>query len=209
MTARQQPADKSVQHESATAHVQGSAAYIDDLPLTQGTLHAAPILSTVARGRVISLDLREVLAAPGVHVVVTAQDIPGDPMIASFNRDEPILATDAVSHMGQVLALVVADTHRQARAAAQRAGLQAEAEPPLLNARQAQAQAQTVLPSVHVQRGHPDQARQTAPHQLQGQLEIGGQEHYYLESQIAYVLPQDNGEWLIHSSTQHPGEVQH
>jgi xanthine dehydrogenase large subunit len=67
----------------------------------------------------------------------------------------------------------------------------------------------TVLPSVHVQRGDAVQAMAQAPHQLQGQLEIGGQEHYYLEGQIAYALPQDNGEWLIHSSTQHPGEAQH
>ena len=209
MISPQHPADKSAQHESATAHVQGLAAYIDDLPLTEGTLHAAPILSKVAHGRILSLDLSEVLASPGVHAVVTAHDIPGDPVIASFTHDEPIFATDTVLHIGQVLAVVVAETHVQARAAAQRARLQVQAEPPLLNARQAQAQGQTVLPTVHVQRGHADQARQSAPHHLQGQLDIGGQEHYYLESQIAYVLPQDSGEWLVHSSTQHPGEAQH
>jgi xanthine dehydrogenase large subunit len=78
-----------------------------------------------------------------------------------------------------------------------------------LNARDAQAQNATVLPRVHVARGEAQSAMDRAPHQLQGQLEIGGQEHYYLETQIAYAIPQDNGEWLIHSSTQHPGEVQH
>ena len=230
--------DTSAHHESAHLHVQGLAAYIDDLPLTEGTLHAAPILSHVARGRIVSLDLQAVLAAPGVRAVVTAADIPGDKLLATFVHDEPVFATDCVEHIGQVLGLVVADSHAQARAAAQLMVLKVEAETPVLQVRSVIASKSviaseakqsgsprrlalrdddtlrddamtTVLPSVHVQRGNAAHAMQAAPHQLQGQLEIGGQEHYYLEGQIAYALPQDNGEWLIHSSTQHPGEAQH
>ena len=207
--------DTSARHESAHLHVQGQAAYIDDLPLTEGTLHAAPILSNVANGRILSLDLRAVLAAPGVRAVVTLDDIPGDKLLATFVHDEPVFATERVEHIGQVLGLVVADSHVQARAAAQLMVLKVEAEAPVLNAGSPRRFAfrednmTTVLPSVHVQRGDAVQAMAQAPHQLQGQLEIGGQEHYYLEGQIAYALPQDNGEWLIHSSTQHPGEAQH
>ena len=204
--------NNSAPHESAAQHVQGLAAYIDDLPLTEGTLHAAPILSNVANGRILSLDLSAVLAAPGVHAVVTADDIPGDQLLATFVHDEPVFATERVQHIGQVLGVVVAHSHAQARAAAQRLVLKVQAEPPVLTARPATASTDTtatVLPSVHVQRGNAAQAMSQAPHRLQGQLEIGGQEHYYLEGQIAYVLPQDNGEWLIHSSTQHPGEAQH
>ena len=241
-------------HESAHLHVQGAAAYIDDLPLTEGTLHAAPLLSNIAHGRIVSLDLSAVLASPGVRTVVTVDDIPGDKLLATFVHDEPVFATDCVEHIGQVLGLVVADSHAQARTAAQLMVLKVEAEPPVLNARpdtasesvmaseakpspviareakqsssrgaqrrgdldgfaslaMTMSDAMTkVLPSVHVQRGNAAHAMQAAPHQLQGQLEIGGQEHYYLEGQIAYALPQDNGEWLIHSSTQHPGEAQH
>ena len=114
-----QALDKSTQHESAHLHVQGLAAYIDDLPLTEGTLHAAPILSPVARGRLVSLDLSAVLAAPGVRAVVTTDDIPGDKLLATFIHDEPVFATERVEHIGQVLGLVVADSHAQARAAAQ------------------------------------------------------------------------------------------
>ncbi|NBY34220.1 MAG: xanthine dehydrogenase molybdopterin binding subunit, partial [Betaproteobacteria bacterium] len=207
--------DTQARHESAHLHVQGQAAYIDDLPLTEGTLHAAPILSNVARGRILSLDLSAVLAAPGVRAVVTVDDIPGDKLLATFVHDEPVFATDRVEHMGQVLGLVVADSHVQARAAAQLMVLKVEAEAPVLNAGSPRRFAfredsmTTVLPSVHVQRGNATQAMAQAPYQLHGQLDIGGQEHYYLEGQIAYALPQDNGEWLIHSSTQHPGEAQH
>ncbi len=199
----------SARHESAHLHVQGLATYIDDLPLTEGSLHAAPILSTVASGRILSLDLSTVLSSDGVRAVVTADDIPGDKLLSSFTHDEPVFANQRVEHIGQVLGLVVADTHLQARAAAQLAVLKVEADPPLLNARDAQSQNATVLPRVHVARGDSKAQMQLAPHHTQGQLEIGGQEHYYLETQIAYAIPQDNGEWLIHSSTQHPGEMQH
>jgi len=106
-------------HESAHLHVQGAAAYIDDLPLTEGTLHAAPLLSNIAHGRIVSLDLSAVLASPGVRTVVTADDIPGDKLLATFVHDEPVFATDCVEHIGQVLGLVVADSHAQARTAAQ------------------------------------------------------------------------------------------
>ena len=196
-------------HESAHLHVQGLAHYIDDLPLTEGTLHAAPIMSTCASGLIRSLELDAVLSSKGVHTVVTASDIPGDPLLATFVHDEPIFASQQVDHIGQVLGLVVADSHDLARAAASRAVLKAEAAIPLLDARQAQAANARVLPPVHVRRGNAQHAMQNAAHQLQGQLDIGGQEHYYLETQIAYAIAQDNGEWLIHSSTQHPGEVQH
>ena len=196
-------------HESAHLHVQGLASYIDDLPLTEGTLHAAALLSNAASGRILSLDLSAVLASPGVQAVITADDIPGDKLLATFVHDEPVFASERVDHIGQVLGLVLANSHTQARVAAHRAILKVQAEPPLLDARQSQFQQATVLPHVHVSRGHSQAQMEAATHHLHGQLEIGGQEHYYLETQIAYAIPQDNGEWLIHSSTQHPGEVQH
>ncbi|MFM7697837.1 MAG: molybdopterin cofactor-binding domain-containing protein, partial [Limnohabitans sp.] len=201
--------NRSAHHESAHLHVQGLASYVDDLPLTEGTLHAAPMLSPNACGLIEKLDLNAVLGSDGVHSVVTAQDIPGDRLLATFVHDEPVFAFERVDHIGQVLGLVLADSHLQARAAAQRVVLKVKTQPVHLDARASQAQNATVLPTVHVQRGQAHQAIVQAPHQWSGQLEIGGQEHYYLETQIAYAIPQDNGEWLIHSSTQHPGEVQH
>ena len=203
------PPTESVVHESAQAQVRGRADYIDDLPLLEGTLHAAPILSPVAHGRIRQLDLGAVRAAPGVVALITTDDIPGDPLLATYVHDEPILARGEVHHVGQVMALVVARTRQQARSAARLARIDIEAQKPLLHAREALQAGEFVLPKVQVRRGEPEAALARAPHRLSGQLEIGGQEHFYLESQIAYAQPLEAGQWRVHSSTQHPGEVQH
>ncbi|MBM3386211.1 MAG: xanthine dehydrogenase molybdopterin binding subunit [Betaproteobacteria bacterium] len=197
-------------HDSATAQVQGRADFIDDLPRLQGLLHAAPILSPVANGRLLALDARDALAQPGIVGIVRAPDIPGSPLLATHVHDEPIFADPILAHVGQVLGLVVGTSHQAARQAArQHVRLQTEAQAPLLHARQALRAGSFVLPTVQLRRGDADQALQNAPHCLSGSLEIGGQEHFYMETQIARAEPQEGGQWLIHSSTQHPGEVQH
>ena len=196
-------------HDSATAQVQGRTDYIDDLPRLEGLLHAAPILSPVANGRLLALDAERALAQPGIVGLVGAQDIPGDPLLATFVHDEAIFAGPTLEHVGQVLGLVVGTSHRAARQAARQVQLQTKAQAPLLHAREALRAGSFVLPTVRVQRGDATLALQAAPHRLSGSLEIGGQEHFYLESQIARAEPQEGGQWLIHSSTQHPGEVQH
>ena len=197
-------------HESATAQVQGRADYIDDLPRPEGLLHAAPILSPVANGRLLSMDTEDALALAGIVGVVTADDIPGDRLLATFVHDEPIFGGPELAHVGQVLGLVVGESHREARQAAQhKIRTRCEVDTPLLHARDALRAGSFVLPRVQVQRGDAAQALQAARHHLSGSLEIGGQEHFYLESQIARAEPLEGGQWLIHSSTQHPGEVQH
>lgn len=200
---------QSVAHESARAQVAGAAPFTDDLPELRGTLHAAPILSPVAHGQLRGVDARAALALPGVRAVVLADDIPGDPVLAAFAHDEPVFARDTVQHVGQVIGLVVADTVSQARHAAR--AVQCDIVPlaAVFDVREAHAQQHYVLPPVHVKRGDADAALAAAPHRLQGRFEAGGQEHFYLEGQVAYASPQEQGQWLIHASTQHPGEVQH
>jgi xanthine dehydrogenase large subunit len=196
-------------HESARAQVAGSATYIDDIPELRGTLHAAPILSTIAHGRLLGIDTSAALAMPGVRGVVLAADIPGDPVLATFVHDEPVFARDTVEHVGQVIGLVVADHVMAARRAARQVKVQIEPLPAVLTPREAHAQHSYVLPPVTVRRGEPEAALARSPHRLSGQLEVGGQEHFYLEGQIAYALPLEQDQWRIYSSTQHPGEVQH
>ncbi|AEG94351.1 xanthine dehydrogenase molybdopterin binding subunit [Ramlibacter tataouinensis] len=196
-------------HESARAQVAGLATYIDDLPELKGTLHAAPILSPVAHGRLRSVDARAALQLPGVRGVVLAADIPGDPVLATFVHDEPIFARDTVQHAGQVIGLVVAESVMEARRAARQVRLDIEALPAVLDVRQAHAARSYVLPPVTVRRGEPEAALARSPHRLSGRLEVGGQEHFYLEGQVAYAIPLEQDQWHIHSSTQHPGEVQH
>ncbi len=190
-------------HESAKAQVLGAAPYLDDLAELRGTLYAAPILSTVAHGTLHGLDCTDALAMPGVHGVVLAADIPGDPILAAFGHDEPIFALDKVWHVGQVMGLVVANSVMAARRAARKVKADITPLPAVLDTATAIAQQSFVLPPVHVRRGDADAGLARAPHRLQGTLEVGGQEHFYLEGQIAYVIPQEQNQWLVHSSTQH------
>jgi xanthine dehydrogenase large subunit len=196
-------------HESARAQVAGSATYVDDIPEVKGTLHAAPILSTVAHGRLLGIDTTAALAMPGVRGVVLASDIPGDPILATFTHDEPVFARVTVEHIGQVVGLVVADTVMQARRAARKVRLDIEPLPAILSPREAHEAQCYVLPPVTVRRGEPEAALREARHTLTGRLEVGGQEHFYLEGQVAYALPLEQDQWWIYSSTQHPGEIQH
>ena len=196
-------------HESAQAQVAGAATYVDDIGEVKGTLFAAPVTSTVAHGKLLGVDTVAALRMPGVHDVILARDIPGHPMLASFIGDEPIFATTEVQHIGQVVGLVVADSVMQARRAARKVALRIEPLPAILNVKDALLKQSFVLPPVFVRRGDAATALQRAPHTLSGSFEVGGQEHFYLEGQVAYVLPQEQNQWVVYSSTQHPGEVQH
>ncbi len=208
-SAASSAAGASHSHESARAQVQGAAPFVDDLPELKGTLYAAPVCAPVAHGLLRAVDGQAALALPGVVGLVLADDIPGDPLLATYAHDEPVLARDRVEHVGQVVALVLADSMMQARRAARLVKLDIEALPAILTVRQALAAGSRVLPPVTVRRGQPEAAIAAAPHRLSASLEVGGQEHFYLEGQVAYAICQEQGQYLVHSSTQHPGEVQH
>ena len=196
-------------HESARAQVAGGATYIDDIPEVRGTLHAAPVCSPVAHGRLRGVDATAALALPGVRGLFGAADIPGDKTLAAFAHDEPVFASETVQFIGQVVAVVVADDVMTARRAARLVQLDIEPLPAVLTVHDAHARQSYVLPPVHVNRGDAQAALARAPHVLEGRFEIGGQEHFYLEGQVAYVLPLEQDQWWVYSSTQHPGEVQH
>ncbi|WP_374327997.1 xanthine dehydrogenase molybdopterin binding subunit [Azonexus sp.] len=195
-------------HESARLHVSGKAHYVDDLPQAAGTLHAAPGLSTVARGRIRSMDLSAVRSFPGVRAVLTAADIPGDNNCGPILHDDPILAADTVSFFGQPVFVVAADTRDIARRAARLAKIDYESEPPILDMDAAIAAESWVLPPFAMQRGAVDAAFAGAPHRLSGSAVLGGQEHFYLEGQISYAQPGDDGTLHVLCSTQHPTEMQ-
>lgn len=196
-------------HESARAQVAGTATYIDDIPEVRGTLHAAPVCSPVAHGVLKGIDASAALAVPGVRGFVSAADIPGDRILAAFGHDEPVFADDTVQFLGQVGGLILADDAMTARRAARLVRWDIDPLPPVLTVQEAHERGSYVLPPVHVVRGDAEAALARAPHRLAGEFEVGGQEHFYLEGQIAYVLPLEQQQWWIYSSTQHPGEVQH
>ncbi|MFM2054579.1 MAG: xanthine dehydrogenase molybdopterin binding subunit, partial [Pseudomonadota bacterium] len=198
-------------HESAHLHVTGRAPYIDDLPEVAGTLHGALGLSPVAHGRLVALDLARVRAMPGVVAVLSAADIPGVNDCGPIVHDDPILAEGTVNWRGQPMFLVVARTRGEARRAAALAAQVATIEPlpAVLDPLEAHRLQQYVVPPMRMKRGDAAAAIAAAPHRLEGRFSLGGQEQFYLEGQIAYALPQENDGLLVHSSTQHPTEMQH
>ena len=202
-------AGKSRFHESARAQVAGAATYVDDMAELKGTLYAAPILSKVAHGKLLGVDCTAALAMPGVVDVVLARDVPGERMLAAFAGDEPVFAEGTVQHVGQVIGVVVARTVIQARRAARHVACSIDSWPAVLDVHTALKAQSYVLPPVVVKRGDASAALASAAHTLHGTLEVGGQEHFYLEGQVAYVVPQEQNQYLVYSSTQHPGEVQH
>jgi xanthine dehydrogenase large subunit len=197
-------------HESAHLHVAGEATYVDDMPELAGTLHAALGLSPVAHGRLTALALDTIAALPGVVDVFSARDIPGHNDCGPIVHDDPILADGTVQYLGQPVFVVLADTREAARRAAAQAKqvLRIEALPPVLTARDGHQRGQYVLPPMHLVRGDAAKAIAAAPRRLQGSLSIGGQEQFYLEGQIAYAIPLEDGGMLVHCSTQHPTEMQ-
>ncbi|WP_299391428.1 xanthine dehydrogenase molybdopterin binding subunit [Pelagibius sp.] len=198
-----------LRHDSGHKHVSGAAAYIDDLPEPQGLLHVALGLSTVAHGRIRKLDLAPVRAAEGVVLVLTASDVPGVNDISPTHRhDEPILAEETVAYVGQPIFAVAARTRDQARRAARLAEIDYDALPAVLSFVEARAGGEMVTEPMTLARGDAAAALKTAPRRLQGRMAVGGQEHFYLESQIAMALPGEDDEVRVLSSTQHPTEIQ-
>lgn len=199
---------KELPHDSAHLHVSGAAMYTDDLPEPRDLLHLAVGLSARAHARIKRVDLASVREFPGVVDVCVSTDIPGRNNCGPLVTDEPILASDTVEYAGQPVFAVAANTVDVARTAVNHARLEYEELEAVLNPREAMARASFVLPTRILTRGYPEQVLEAAPHRVRGQLAIGGQDHFYLEGQVAMVVPQEDGGLLVYSSTQHPDEVQ-
>lgn len=196
-------------HDSGHKHVAGAAAYADDLPEPQGLLHLCLGLSSQAHARLKSVDLTAVRAIEGVELVITAADIPGVNDISPTHRhDEPILAEDEVHYVGQPIFCVAARTRDAARRAARLAEIDYEVLPAVLTFDDAKAAGTLVTEPMTLQRGDARAALAKAPRRLKGQMSLGGQEHFYLESQIALAIPGEDDEVRVISSTQHPTEIQ-
>jgi len=205
-----QTVGRSHAHESAALHVSGEAIYTDDIPEAQGTLHAALGLSPIAHGRIVSIDLALLRAQPGVQLVLTAEDIPGENNCGPLLHDDPILAAGEVRYVGQPVFAIIASSRELTRRAAALTSqaLKIEPLPAVLTALEAHAAGQYVVPPMHLNRGDAAHALAQAPQRLQGSWSVGGQEQFYLEGQISYALPQENRGLLVHCSTQHPSEMQ-
>ena len=197
-------------HDAAALHVTGRARYVDDIPVPAGCLHLAFGLSEKAHAVLREVDLDAVRAAPGVVAVLTAEDLPFANDVSPSAHDEPLLATGTVHYVGQPIFLVVAESHLAARRAARLGRISYDELPAILTIDEAlAADSRFEDGPVIWNRGDVDGAIASAPHRLRGRIEIGGQEHFYLEGQAALALPQENGDMVVHCSSQHPTEIQH
>ncbi len=197
-------------HDSAALHVTGAAVYIDDMREPEGTLHLAPgWCPEMARGRITEIGLTKVRSAPGVVAVLTARDVPGVNDCSPSVGGDPVLADGDIEFWGQVAFCVVARTRHEARAAARLAIFEGDSARPLVTVADARAANSHILPEYRFGRGDAAASLANAQRRLEGRMAIGGQEHFYLEGQVAMAVPGEGGEMHVWSSTQHPTEVQH
>ncbi|WP_298933710.1 xanthine dehydrogenase molybdopterin binding subunit [uncultured Ruegeria sp.] len=201
---------KPLPHDAAPLHVSGTARYVDDIPTPKGTLHLAFGLSSIAKGTIKTMDLSAVKTADGVLMVMTAEDLPFANDVSPSIHDEPLLSNGTVHYIGQPVFLVVATSHLAARKAARLGKIDYAEETPILTVEEALAADSRFEdgPRIYA-KGDAEAAISTATHVIEGTFEIGGQEHFYLEGQAALAVPNEGADMLVHSSTQHPTEIQH
>src|ERR1019366_2569842 len=199
---------RAVSHESADGHVTGRARYVDDLwPSLPRLAHAWPVTAPHARARVVSIDASAAQNAAGVSCVLTAADVTGENDTGPARHDEPLFPSE-VSYHGQPVAWVIADSEDEARRASSLVRATFEPLPPVLSIEHAIREQSFLTDVERMRRGKPEEAMLAAPNRLEGELFIGGQEHFYLETQAALALVDESEALFVQSSTQHPTETQ-
>ena len=200
----------SLPHDGALLHVTGAARYVDDIALPTNAVHLAFGLAKIAHGTIDQIDLSAVRAAAGVVAVYGPDDIDPMPDCSPSAHDESLLAQDLVHYLGQPVFMVAATSHLAARKAVVLAKIAYQECDAILTIDQAlAANSRFETGPIIWQKGDAKLAIEGALHQVSGSFEVGGQEHFYLEGQVALAIPQEDDEIVVHSSTQHPSEVQH
>ncbi|MCW5772018.1 MAG: xanthine dehydrogenase molybdopterin binding subunit, partial [Rhodospirillaceae bacterium] len=205
---RPAPVGEPLIHDSARRHVTGAALYIDDMPDAANVVHVALVLSPHPHARIRAIRAGAAAETPGFVALLTAADIPGRNDVGPV-EPEPALAEDVADYVGCPVAAVAAESLAAAQAAAAKVEVDYELLPPILSIRQALAAKSFIgEPMVLVSGDDAAAAIAAAPHRMKGKLEVGGQDHFYLETHVALAVPREAGEMTIYSSTQHPNEVQ-
>lgn len=199
---------KPVPHDSAAGHVTGQAPYVDDLPPLAGELCVGFVGSPVAAGRIARVDTSAALDVPGVVGCYTASDVPGKNMFGLVVADEPFLADREVLYVGQPVVVVAATSSAALASARQKVRIECHESEPILDLAESIRRRKFLGPCRRIARGDVAANLNAADHRLCGVLTIGGQEHFYLESQAAIAYPGEQGQMVVHSSTQNPTEIQ-
>ncbi len=199
---------RSIPHESSRDHVRGRSVFLDDIPPHRNELLVDFVGSPVARGQIVALDLSAAANLPGVVGLYTFRDVPGSNLYGAIFHDEYFLAEDKLSFQGEPIVVIAAETHAALQAAKKAIRLEVRSETPIVSISQAIEAEEFIGPPRAVTRGHARDALEIAPHRLDGTIHIGGQEHFYMETQCALAIPGENGHLTFHSSTQNPTETQ-
>jgi len=199
----------TIPHDSALGHVTGAAAYIVDLPPRRDELVVGFVPSPAASGRITGIELNAARGVPGIVDLITAADLPGARRFGPLVQDEPLLADGEVLYVGQPVVIIAAETQAALDAARRLVRIEIEAGEPIFTIERAVDLGRFHGPSRRIRRGEPEQAMAAAPHRIAGVFHNLGQEHFYLESQAALAYPGEEGQVVVHSSTQGPTETQH
>ncbi len=200
---------KIIPHDSAAGHVTGSAWYIDDVPPRSDELFVGFAGSPVAAGTIDSIDLDKARAVPGVVALLTAKDLPGHNMFGAIICDEQVLPDKDVKYVGQPVVVVAAETREAMEKARRLVKINITPTEPIFTIERAIELERFIGPLRRIHRGDADAALQKSPHRLSGVFHNLGQEQFYLESQAAIAYPGEEGQVVVHSSTQNPTETQH
>jgi xanthine dehydrogenase large subunit len=197
-----------VKNIDSKSHVTGESCYIDDLRVPEDTLYAHVVYSKVARGKVLSFDIKKASSLDGVYKIVTASDIPGVNQIGGIIPDEPLLAEKEIDFFGQPLAFVIAKDALTAKKGAALVSFEIEELDPLLCPRIAARKKNLFVEPMTFQQGDLLEGFNRSDTIVEGSVETGGQEHLYLETQGAIAIPSEGGKVHLFSSTQGPSAVQ-
>ena len=194
-------------HESGIKHVSGRAFYTDDLPESPGTLFGAIGWSKKARAIIKKINLEKVIKSEGVAAVVTSSDITGRNDVGPVYDGDPIFPKKA-EYYGQPLFAVAAKTTEQARKAVLKAKITYKTLKPITTIKEALKKKSYVLKEKIIKKGDATKAIENSVNRLNGSFTTGSQEHFALEGQTAFVIPQEDNDYKVFSSTQHPSETQ-
>ena len=199
---------KNIEHESAVKHVTGKAIYTDDISEPKNLLHAVIGYSNCSKGVIKKIDYKDVLSSEGVVDIITEKDIEGINDVGPIFKGDKIFTSKNIEYYGQPIFAVVAKTNNLAKKAALKVKIDLKISKPIVSIEEALKKKSFVLKPKHLTRGNIKDGFKKSDNILKGKLYSGGQDHFYLEGQIAMTIPQEDNNFLVYSSTQHPSETQ-
>ncbi|MDI6740767.1 MAG: xanthine dehydrogenase molybdopterin binding subunit, partial [Candidatus Edwardsbacteria bacterium] len=189
-------------------HVTGQSRFVADEPRPAGMLFVKLLASPYARARIVSIDTAQAAKLPGVAAVLTHKDIPGENQIGHVYKDEPLFPSEESAFAGQPVALVAAESEEIASLAVKLIEVKYHELEPVLTIQKALEKNLLYAPERRIERGDVDKALAKADHVIEGTVESGGQEHFYLETQACRAVPGEDHEIILYSATQSTAEVQ-